>query len=482
MTTYSYNGAGDLISTTDPVGLTTSYDYDALGRIKRTTTSSTVGGLVTYGITDTTYNGISEVATVDAPAVNNTVAGVVHTPRTTYLYDLGGRKVSESIQDTTGGDTTRLTGWAYDAHGRLVSTTAADGAVTSQAWDIAGNVSQSTKPGLSLAYTFDDAHRLLTTTANGPGVDPESAAQTLLLEARSYDPAGRLAAISDAQGRVTRYTYYGEDQLRATAMDRPAAEPLVTEMRSYDEANHPTLVTTPAASTAYTYDAAGTVGTKVYDPSGLARTQTNTYNPDGTLSRTTLITPGPTAGNVACSPGDLLRDVYGEPDRVQGRQRELVRAGREVVLHRQFKVVADRPRVSGGHLQFRRAARRRGWRGHRDQHSQLHHRHQHRRHELGHPRGRHRQHGRRDHDPVEYTTGRYVKLTVTVPTQNGDPAARIYELDVNGTIGSPASPGRTEAVDYTYDDAGRMLTTRIDNTGGVPGSRPRRSSVIHAVW
>ncbi|HEX5993914.1 MAG TPA: discoidin domain-containing protein, partial [Jiangellales bacterium] len=35
------------------------------------------------------------------------------------------------------------------------------------------------------------------------------------------------------------------------------------------------------------------------------------------------------------------------------------------------------------------------------------------------------------------TTGRYVRLDVATPTQNGDPAARIYELEVYGEAGSP---------------------------------------------
>ncbi len=141
-----------------------------------------------------------------------------------------------------------------------------------------------------LTYDYDDHHRPVSTTATGAGVDPKDAsATTLLLESRSYDPAGRLTNVADAMGRAVDYTYYHDSLLDTTAVQRPDPNPsFMVEKRSYDAAGHPTTVVTAGGTitTTFTYDPAGNAITQTLDPGGLNRTTTTSYNADGTVAST----------------------------------------------------------------------------------------------------------------------------------------------------------------------------------------------------
>jgi RHS repeat-associated protein len=310
VTISTYNGAGDLATSTDPVGLVTAYGYDALGRPTSTNRYSDVGGShVDYGTTTITYNGLSQPLVVTAPAVNNPITSVLHTAVTTNTYDATGRRTGQTISDSTGGDTARTTTWGYDPAGRLVSVTAPDATVTTQEWNTAGDTIKVTKPGgLVLQYEYDDAHRLVTTTATGAGVDPQEAGATaLVLERRSYDPGGRLASVVDAAGRETVYAYHADgtlDTMTALRTDLPGPPaPLVLEDRDYDKAGHPTTVTTAGGVvTTTTYDAAGYVNTRTLDPAGLGRVVAYSRNPDGSVHHSTA--------TGAASPGRTERVDY----------------------------------------------------------------------------------------------------------------------------------------------------------------------------
>ena len=291
VTSYGYNAAGDLISTTDAGGVDTTYTYDALGRALTATRSA---GAVGYGTTTYTYDKLSRPSMVTGPGVTNPVTTVTHTAATTYTYDAGGRVASTSVADTTGGDPTRTTVYDYDPAGRLVSVTAPDGRVTTQEWNTAGDPTVLTPSGgPRLEYTYDDAHRVLETRATGPGVDPmNAAATTLVVESRAYDPAGQLATVVDAMGRETGYTYFNDGLPATTARVRRDANgqilptSLTLASYTYDAAGLLASRTTAGSvTTAYTYDDEGGVATTTFDPGGLARVQTLTRRADGQVSR-----------------------------------------------------------------------------------------------------------------------------------------------------------------------------------------------------
>jgi RHS repeat-associated protein len=292
VTGYTYTTLGDRWTTTDPVGLVTTNLYDPLGRPTSVNLSSTASGsLVDYGTTTTTYTALSEPWVVTAPTIVNPVTGGSHRAVTTNLYDTMGRRTSQQISDSVGGDTTRTTLWGYDPAGRLTSTTSPDGTVTGQGWNTAGDPNSATLPsGLALSMVYDVEHRLTSTTATGPGADPSNPALTSLqLQSRSYDVAGRLTQASDPIGRVTSYSYYG-DNLPNKTTAHPSTGDVVTEQDTgYDNAGHLTSRTTAGGrTTTMTYDPAGNLDTQTFDPSGLNRATTNTYNADNTINYATV--------------------------------------------------------------------------------------------------------------------------------------------------------------------------------------------------
>ena len=66
-----------------------------------------------------TYDGLSRPTSVTGPAVTNRVTDATHTSRTSYGYDPDGNLLTRSVADSTGGDATRTTAYAYDGHGEL---------------------------------------------------------------------------------------------------------------------------------------------------------------------------------------------------------------------------------------------------------------------------------------------------------------------------------------------------------------------------
>ncbi|WP_406036427.1 hypothetical protein OG799_18290 [Micromonospora sp. NBC_00898] len=276
-----YNSAGDLVRTVDPVGLTTTYTCDVLGRVTAITLAPTIGEA--YSTTSYTYNALSQVATVTGPAIINPVTNETHQAKTTYGYNGSGQRTSQLIDDIAGNDPDRTWTWTYDPAGRPDITTAPDGAVTNQDWDNRGDPVKVTQPGgLVLEHTYDEAHRRIETATVGSAVDPMNPDTTrLVIDSRSYDPAGRLASVVDAMGRETTYTYYGDNLLSTTSRVRRDANGDITSETQlakvdYNAAGQPNVQT----------DMGGTTSTNVYDKAG--------YIKEEHLDPTAWTAPSPT--------------------------------------------------------------------------------------------------------------------------------------------------------------------------------------------
>jgi RHS repeat-associated protein len=295
VTQYTYTPQGDRWTTTDPVGLVTTNQYDAVGRPTWVNLSSTASGsFVDYGTTTTTYTANSQPWVITSPTIVNPVTGVSHRAVTTNLYDTMGRPTSQQISDSVGGDLTRSTTWVYDPAARIKTTTNPDGAITAQTWNTAGDQNTTTLPsGLVLNQTFDNAHRVTKVTATGANVDPEVPAATSLdIETRSYDPAGRLTLLKDGENRVSHLTYFGDGLPATTIVDLtvPTVRSITTHNRAYDAAGHLTsdATATGTRNSTSTYDPAGNLVTQTVDPGGLNRATTNSYNADNTVASTTV--------------------------------------------------------------------------------------------------------------------------------------------------------------------------------------------------
>ncbi|GAA0581308.1 hypothetical protein GCM10010394_07430 [Streptomyces crystallinus] len=283
-TSYSYFKNGDLAQITDANGASVKYTYDNLGRqiTKTEISDSYPAGLTTTLAYDKDDQVISEIS----PKVTNRVTGAVHQAKSTTVYDPDGNVQSQTVADATGGDASRVTSMTYDAYNRVATRTDPGGDVTAFEYDVYGNKVKETDPvGNVNEYTFDAEGRPLTTSLLNYTGDPNSpsAPTKLVQESRAYDPAGRLASITDAMGWVTEYTYT-DDGLSATVVRRdPQNNKSFTEQaNTYDAAGNLTKQVTNdgTTTTSFMVDAADRTTSTTMDPGGLARTNKVSYDPD----------------------------------------------------------------------------------------------------------------------------------------------------------------------------------------------------------
>ncbi|MEU0937028.1 LamG-like jellyroll fold domain-containing protein [Embleya sp. NPDC005971] len=291
VTTFAYYANGDLAATTDPVGLITRQTHDGLGRrITTTEVSDSVPAGVT---TTTTYDHASRPTTATGPGVRNEITGVTHTLRGSTVYDVDGRVVEESTADLTGGDTTRTSTYTYDTKGRLETATDPEGGVTRTGYDAFGRLASTIDPvGGEIHYTYTPGGLPAETVLIGWDGDPSGTPRDLVVESRAYDPAGRLASVTDAMGATTSYTYYDDDtkaETIARGVNRPEDDPrdIVLERLSYDGAgNVARSITGGTTITDFTYDTQNRPVRTVLDPGGLNRESSTAYDPAGFVART----------------------------------------------------------------------------------------------------------------------------------------------------------------------------------------------------
>ncbi|NYE96239.1 RHS repeat-associated protein [Psychromicrobium silvestre] len=330
-TSYAYDKAGRVVKVTDPTGAVTAYAYDKAGNVVGSTDPN--GHTTTVG-----YDKLNQAVAVTAPA-----GGV-----TSYQYDPAGRVTKKT--DGAG----RTQSFAYDPAGQLTSATDGEGASTRYAYDGVGNITGVTDPRggtITLSYTPTNllgaqsnqngettgyrytAAGILSAVTNPLGVttayghdkngnltqvvENSQAGSGSTVDANvttnyAYDPANRLAKVTDAKGGTTAYAY---DPLGALTKSTNQLGNVTSY--SYDAVSQTTAVTdgngkttsygrdgdgrittvSPqgVSSATYTYDAAGQL-TAMVDPTGKTAWA---YTPDGLVASET--TKAGTAGAEAVS-------------------------------------------------------------------------------------------------------------------------------------------------------------------------------------
>ncbi|MFG2753770.1 LamG-like jellyroll fold domain-containing protein [Streptomyces xanthophaeus] len=290
---YAYFANGDLAQATAPSGLVTTYTYDGLGRaLTETQTSDSTPAGVT---TTSTYNAMSRVVSETGPGVKNEITGITHTARVNRSYDADGLLLSESTEDTTGGDPTRTTTYRYDSHGLNESVTDPAGNETTFAHDPVGRVIRETDAaGNVLTHAYTKRGNLAESVLKNWTGDPSGQTRDLVLVSHAYDPAGRLASSTDAMGATTAYTYF-DDGLQAAVTAKGVTQAdgskhdIVLESNEYDGAGNLTSQTASGGrtTTTHTVDATGRITRSVFDPNGLNRITTTAYDADNRVTEST---------------------------------------------------------------------------------------------------------------------------------------------------------------------------------------------------
>ena len=273
-TVYTYGSstagqAGVVTAVTDPVGNSTSYTYDSLGR--ELTEVMPGDSSIPVLTRTTTYDELGNVLTE-----TDSWTGVTRT--TTHVYDKANRETS--VTDPVGVQSTS----SFDAAGNAVSSTSG-GVTTDRAYDGLNRVVEVSVQSDATSQVYDAQGREIQT------VDPESVSTV-----RTYDLGGRLTGetVESAVGNIE--TTYGYDllgrQTSTTSLDA------VTTTNSYDRLGRNTEMSKAGATSFFSYDK---VGNQVSSTSPDGSVTTIEYDP---LNRVVVVIT-----NDVTTPDDPTEDV-----------------------------------------------------------------------------------------------------------------------------------------------------------------------------
>jgi RHS repeat-associated protein len=284
----TFNGSGldQLVSVRDPDLATTLYAYNGRGENRDTAISSNGGATIAY-------SGNDQITRVDRDFVTRS-GGPVVVRETTSVWDQfnnGAAKVLRVVDRTPNGRQTWVTD--FPQSGQSLTTTVSE--------FVSGGV-------LTRTTTFPDGTSTAEQSIAGRIVSQtrfDSASAVIGSRSFSYDPHGRLAAVSPSRIGATTFTYTGADETQTVT---EAAE---TTAYTYDFRGRKTKDTLPdLAEVNYTYFPSGELASM-----GGARTypQVFTYDAQGRMK--TLVTSG-SAGNATTTwnydsqTGFLVSKIY----------------------------------------------------------------------------------------------------------------------------------------------------------------------------
>ncbi|GJM09837.1 MAG: hypothetical protein DHS20C11_21130 [Lysobacteraceae bacterium] len=210
-TSKQYDARGSLIAETDELGRTTSYEYDELGRqvavvhpdgAREETVYSPAGReLATIDAlgrrTDLSYDSAGRAFRTTLPEVVDARDGSMVRPVIESTFNDAGQVVAQTDPNSN------QTNTSYDALGRPTQTTFADGSSTSMTYDALNRiVSRTDELGQTVAYEYDARGNLLSVTEPAPTRGAGSKVTSY-----TWDLMGNRLTQTDALGRTTRYEY-----------------------------------------------------------------------------------------------------------------------------------------------------------------------------------------------------------------------------------------------------------------------------------
>ncbi len=221
-TVHTYDAQNRLIRTDYPDGSSTTFTYNAVGRLTQITDSIS-------GTIELSYDNL------DRLIQETTALGTIR-----YTYDAIGRRASMTIN---GGQPIT---YQYDAASRLMQVAQGSQIVTI-GYDAANRRTSLTYPnGTSTSYTYDAASRITTIIHSGPGGLIESLSYT-------HDAGGNRIAATRTSGAATLLP--AAMQATYDAANQQAQFNSATPNLTYDGNGNLTSVTDAGNTTSYTWDA-----------------------------------------------------------------------------------------------------------------------------------------------------------------------------------------------------------------------------------
>jgi RHS repeat-associated protein len=291
-TTFDYDGGGDVTQEVASGGATVGRTFDARGFVLSETVS---GARVDY-----VRDPLGRVSKETYACVTNAVTAAITQRVVDRSYDQDGLPTlvyERAIDCTTGVQVgaSRVTWTVYDTQGRPTRVSAPSAAVTYYTYDLNNPELRSSVTdarGRVFRYTYDSWGRLFKITAD-VGVSGSTRAADIAFY--QYDNAGRLIYQADALFRGTSYEYTDDDyRSRATAGEVPDSSGTGTHaatlwQRTFDGAGNVLTATIGGTQrTSYAYDAEGRLVAATEDPNGLNRASTIVRDAAGRVVGTEL--------------------------------------------------------------------------------------------------------------------------------------------------------------------------------------------------
>jgi RHS repeat-associated protein len=278
-TTNTYDANQNLLSTTDPLGHTTSYTYDVNGNKLSQTYPATATS--TNTTSTTSYNAYSEPTSTTDELGNvrtfnydgnfnpQSVTDGLGTLMST-IFNSDGTMQSGAIGYDITQNPTRASQFGYDANGNLISKTDALGRATTYSYNSLGQKVSMTEPLLNSGTSTAQA---TTTYQYDPfGNLTQTSAPLGRVTSSTYDSNGNKTSDTDARGNVTQYQYDALNRLVLTTYPDGT-----TASKTYDFRNNVVTETDQDGHVTYhQYDIAGrqTAVTQAY---GTANATTTSY-------------------------------------------------------------------------------------------------------------------------------------------------------------------------------------------------------------
>ncbi|MFE6919192.1 RHS repeat-associated core domain-containing protein [Streptomyces rubiginosohelvolus] len=311
-TVTGYNAFGEPTETRDARGAITRTQFDKLGRATAVTMPSYTppGGIVITDATSrTTYDAAGRIATTSDPLDRTTRYGYdqfdnlvsrTDPPATTLSLDPP-VTLGEPTDLGPNGGTTR---YAWTPTGLQLSVTDPTGARTEATYDELGRELTTTAierypalQNLTSRYTWDDADNqtthttavghTTTATYNAAG-DPVTFSDAYGTTRFAYDRLGRPTETTDATGRMSRTTYDSMDNVTAIVDYGKGATPLRSWAATFDlDGNNTTTSSPEGAHTERTFNALGHI-TGQTEKATATKSTTLSFGYDATGNRTRL--------------------------------------------------------------------------------------------------------------------------------------------------------------------------------------------------